>query len=103
MVDAKAMRGRPSVKRAKARAGAEVPSPTSRERLLDAGERLFAEHGYDGVALRAIAQAADVNLGTIPYFFGTKENLFKQFLLRRIEPLQRERAARLRALMSKAD
>jgi AcrR family transcriptional regulator len=77
----------------------EDAGPSSRERLLDAAERLFADHGYDGVALRAIADAARVNLGSIPYFFGTKENLFKAVLTRRVEPIQRERRERLRALM----
>jgi hypothetical protein len=33
------------------------------ERLLDAAERLFAEHGYDGVGMRALAEEAGVNLG----------------------------------------
>jgi AcrR family transcriptional regulator len=80
-------------------ADAKAPAPGSRERLLDAAERLFAEHGYDGVALRKIAGAARVNLGTIPYFFGTKENLFKAVILRRVEPIQRERRARLQALL----
>jgi AcrR family transcriptional regulator len=81
---------------------ASASPPSSRERLLDAGERLFAEHGYDGVALRAIADAAKVNHGTIPYFFGTKEKLFKEVMLRRIEPVQRERRMRLQALLDAA-
>jgi AcrR family transcriptional regulator len=84
-----------------ARGSEKVPPQTSRDRLLDAGERLFAEHGYDGVALRAIADGAKVNLGIIPYFFGTKANLFKAVMLRRIEPIQRERHARLQALLAK--
>ncbi|MCC7346025.1 MAG: TetR family transcriptional regulator [Variibacter sp.] len=81
----------------------EDAEPSSRERLLDAAERLFADHGYDGVALRAIAEAARVNLGSIPYFFGTKENLFKAVLTRRVEPIQQERRDRLRALMQQPE
>lgn len=76
---------------------------SSRERLLDAGERLFAEHGYDGVALRTIAAAAKVNLGTIPYFFGTKQNLFKAVMQRRTGPIQLERRTRMQELLRKPE
>jgi AcrR family transcriptional regulator len=77
------------------------PAPvSSRERLLDTAEVMFAERGYDGVGLRPIAEAANVNLGSIPYFFGTKEKLFKAVLLRRVAPIQNERRARLRTLLN---
>ena len=49
---------------------------TTKEQLLFAGGELFAEHGYDGVSTRAIAEKAGVNLGSIHYHFGSKENLY---------------------------
>ena len=64
------------------RANLHNPS-TSRERLLDAAEELFADYGFNGVSVRQIVEAAKVNLGAIPYHFGTKENLFKQVIYRR--------------------
>ncbi len=73
-------------------------APTSRERLLDAAEKLFADYGFNGVSVRKIVQAAKVNLGAIPYHFGTKENLFKEVIYRRAVPLQKEREARMRSL-----
>jgi AcrR family transcriptional regulator len=71
---------------------------TSRERLLDAAEELFADYGFNGVSVRQIVEAAKVNLGAIPYHFGTKENLFKEVIYRRAVPLQKEREARMRSL-----
>jgi len=49
-----------------------------RERVLQAAEPLFAEHGFSGVSMRAIATAAGVHLGQLPYHFGTKEALYRE-------------------------
>ena len=73
-------------------------SPRARERLLNAAEELFADYGFNGVSVRDIVKAAKVNLGAIPYYFGTKENLFKEVFYRRAIPLQAEREALLRQL-----
>lgn len=48
----------------------------TRERILATAVQLFADHGYDGVSLRAIVAAADVNLGAVHYHFGSKQALF---------------------------
>ncbi len=77
--------------------------PSSRERLLDAAETLFADFGFNGVSVRQIVERAGVNLGAIPYHFGTKENLFKEVLLRRATPLREERQRRLDALVAISD
>ncbi|MDP7449002.1 MAG: TetR family transcriptional regulator, partial [Candidatus Latescibacteria bacterium] len=45
----------------------------TRVRLLDAAEGLFAGHGLDGTSLRAITSAANVNLASVNYHFGSKE------------------------------
>ena len=44
--------------------------------LIDAAGALFAEHGFDGVSTRMIADRAGVNLGGIHYYFGGKEALY---------------------------
>jgi len=49
----------------------------TRERILRAAEPLFAEHGYSGVSMRAIARSAGVLVGALPYHFGTKEALYR--------------------------
>ncbi len=49
----------------------------ARRRLLDAGLRLFAEHGFEKTSVRALAQHAQVNLGAVSYYFGDKEGLYR--------------------------
>lgn len=48
----------------------------TRELLLETATELFAEHGYDAVSTRMIAEKAKVNLGGIHYHFGSKEALY---------------------------
>jgi len=66
--------------RAKRRAGRpRIPAGT-REALLAAGTELFAEHGFDGVSVSAIAQKAGVNKAMISYHFGGKRELYVAIL-----------------------
>ena len=76
----------------------KVRTKPAAERLLDAAETLFADYGYNGVSVRQIVERARVNLGAVPYHFGTKENLFKQALYRRAVPLRIERETLIRQL-----
>ena len=48
----------------------------TRDRLLEAAARLFAEKGYARATTRALAGAAGVNEVTLFRHFGTKANLF---------------------------
>jgi TetR/AcrR family transcriptional regulator len=48
----------------------------TREALLAAGTALFAERGYDGTPVSAIAEAARVNKAMINYHFGGKRKLY---------------------------
>lgn len=52
----------------------------TRRRIMDAAQDLFAEHGYDHVSMRAIAERAGVNLALINRYFGTKRELFHEVL-----------------------
>lgn len=47
----------------------------SRERLIDAATRLFAERGYRGASVQAIGEAAGISRGSIFWHFGSKEGL----------------------------
>src|SRR5919198_1584879 len=49
----------------------------TRDALLTAGAELFAERGYDGVPVAAIAQKAGVNKAMINYHFGGKRALYR--------------------------
>lgn len=64
-------------------AKAAKTTSAGRERLLDAAEMLFAAKGYDGAGIREIARAAGVELGLANYHFGSKDELYRQILLRR--------------------
>lgn len=59
--------------------------------ILDAAERLFADHGFAATSLRNIVGEADVNLAAVHYHFGSKEALIEAVLERRIVPLNSER------------
>ena len=54
----------------------------TRTALLDAAERVFGEHGYDGASIAAIAAAAGFSRGTPGYFFGSKDELYRAVLER---------------------
>ncbi|MGH7529194.1 MAG: TetR/AcrR family transcriptional regulator [Gemmatimonadales bacterium] len=47
----------------------------TRERLIQAARRLFAERGLDRTSIRAITREAEANLGAVTYHFGSKEKL----------------------------
>ena len=70
----------------------------TRNRLLDAAEALFMEHGFEATSLRAITAAADANLAAVNYHFGSKEALFESVLTRRLDPMNQERVDLLTAL-----
>ncbi len=74
----------------------------TKEQILDKAEELLAEQGIDGVSLRAITQAAAVNLASVHYHFGSKEALVKAVFVRRIAAVNRERIALLDAAESEA-
>jgi len=66
-----------------------------RENILDHAEELFAERGFFGASIRDITEHADVRLAAVNYHFGTKEELFRDVILRRARVLH---AARLEML-----
>ena len=53
----------------------EAPGSTARA-LLDAALVEFGQHGFDGVTIRQLADAAGTNLSSIKYHFGGKDELY---------------------------
>lgn len=74
----------------------------TRSRILDAGERLFMEHGFDGTSMRMITSQAAVNLAAVNYHFGTKELLIQEVFRRRLTHLNQSRLAVLDQLEAEA-
>jgi len=76
----------------------DVPA-TERERgasrgetaIIDGAARLFSEHGFDGVSMRDVADAAGVSKANIYHHFASKQALYLAVL--------RSRAAATRALL----
>jgi AcrR family transcriptional regulator len=44
-------------------------------RILAAARAAFAEHGYSGTTVRAVARAADVDPALVFHYYGSKQNL----------------------------
>ncbi|MCL9782735.1 TetR/AcrR family transcriptional regulator [Vibrio sp. S4M6] len=57
----------------------------TKEKILDAAECLFAEHGFNNTSLRTITSKAGVNLAAVNYHFGDKKTLVRAVLDRYLE------------------
>ena len=76
----------------------------SRERLILAAERLFAERGIDGVSLREINKAAgQKNVSGLQYHFGTKKELLAAVFRHRVPGIEVRRKAMLKELKRSGD
>jgi AcrR family transcriptional regulator len=64
---------------------------SARERLLRAAELLFAQGGFNGVSVRDIAAAAEVNSASVAYYFRSKEGLLREVYRLHCEKLNEER------------
>jgi AcrR family transcriptional regulator len=68
---------------------------STKNRILDAAEGLFAQQGFSATSLRAITAEAGVNLAAVNYHFGSKDGLLEAVFERRLGPLNDERLALL--------
>lgn len=59
-----------------ARSGRRAGDSGTREGILESARRQFAERGYGGATIRAIAAGADVDPALVHHYYGTKERLF---------------------------
>ncbi len=65
-----------------ARRGRAHDAQGARDAILDAAEKVFAEHGFDGARIDAIAAAAGYNKSLIFQYFGDKLGLYAQVIRR---------------------
>ena len=70
-------------------------SVSTRDRILDTAERLFAKQGFHVATLRQITQNAGVNLAAVNYHFGSKQALMRAIFKRRLDALNTARMYQL--------
>jgi AcrR family transcriptional regulator len=70
----------------------------TRGKLLDAAALLFTEHGFEGVAIRDLENAAGVQRGLLKYHFGDKASLWKAMADRTFQLMNDALAPRLEVL-----
>lgn len=62
-----------------------IAEESTRSRLLDAAEDLFAAKAFEAVGIREIAERAGVNLSGIKYHFGSKRGLYLETVRRAMD------------------
>lgn len=73
--------------------------PSTKELLIEVGERLFGRHGFDGVSLREIAtEAGQSNANVVQYHYGDKAGLISAILEDRVARIETVRAIQLAML-----
>ncbi|MGF1750364.1 MULTISPECIES: TetR/AcrR family transcriptional regulator [Vibrio] len=63
----------------------EMAKITTKDKILDVAEVLFAEQGFNDTSLRTITSKANVNLASVNYHFGDKKTLVRAVLNRYLE------------------
>jgi len=75
----------------------------TRQKLIDTAELLFSEQGYGPVSLRQIIAEAGVNLASVHYHFGSKEELLHAVIAQKAQRVNQERLDRLARLEPSPD
>jgi AcrR family transcriptional regulator len=73
----------------------EPVSVSTRERILEKAEHVFAQYGFDGASIRQIGLAAGVPVALLGYHFGSKEGLYRAVFDRRAPTVVEQRYAGL--------
>jgi AcrR family transcriptional regulator len=74
----------------------------TKKSILDSAEKLFARNGFYATSLRMLTKEAGVNLAAVNYHFGSKEELIKAVIERRILPLNKIRIERMQKIKDNA-
>jgi AcrR family transcriptional regulator len=78
-----------------------TPELRTKDQILDAAEKLFAQVGFGAASVRDITHEAGVNLAAVNYHFGSKEGLVRAVVERRVEPLNATRLELLRRALAR--
>lgn len=60
---------------------------TTEQKIVEAARKIFTQKGYAATKTRDIAEEAGINLALLNYYFGSKENLFKQIVTEKFTDL----------------
>jgi AcrR family transcriptional regulator len=71
-----------------ARTGRRPGVSGTREAILDAARRAFAEHGYQHATIRGVADLAGVDPALVHHYFGTKQALFVAAVQLPVNPVE---------------
>ena len=74
---------------------------STKDRILNAAEGLFARQGFAGTSLREVTSHADVNIAAVNYHFGSKENLINEVFRRRMDEMSDARISLLEQAVAK--
>lgn len=66
--------------------GRRPGAPETRSAILDAARASFAEVGFQGTTIRAVAASAGVDPALVHHYFGTKDALFMAALQMPVDP-----------------
>ena len=86
-----------------AREARRADGERTRERLLEVALPLFAERGFTGTSVRAIAGEAGANVAAIAYYFGDKQGLYDAVVVRLHDDLEADFPADLLDGVAPAD
>ena len=78
------------------------PGKVTKDRILDSAESLFIANGFQATSLRRITAMAQVNLAAVNYHFQSKEQLIMAVMMRKIEPINRQRLEMLDRIEAEA-
>jgi len=74
---------------------------STKEKILDAAEKLFSDNGFNGTSLREITSQAEVNLAAVNYHFGSKKELIKAVMSRYMNELSPRLMSTLTSVQAK--
>lgn len=62
----------------------------TKQKVLKAAETLFTENGFEAVTLKDIAEASGLSQAVVSQHFGTKDEVFSQVVMRKMDPVMKE-------------
>jgi AcrR family transcriptional regulator len=71
-----------------ARTGRRPGASGTRDAILDAARRAFAEQGYQHATIRGVAELAGVDPALVHHYFGTKQELFVAAVQLPVNPVE---------------